>query len=221
MGSLILGSTGSGKSSGSMAAMCCAMLRAGYGGLFLTVKPEDCATYTRYVRNAGRIDDLLVLSPEHDLTYNFIADEMARSRSPVGLVEQLAALLTTVSELGENGGQASASGGDNERYFRLESQRLCRNGLLAMVLAGRTVTIPDLHRLIVSAPQSIEQVQSDDWQNSSFCYACLRAADLVSKSPSQGADFELALSFFLREWPGLSARTRSVVQSTLTSRPTC
>ncbi len=216
-GAMVFGSTGSGKSSGSVAAMCRAMLRAGYGGLFLTVKPEDREVYTGYVRDAGRLDDLLVFSPDHTVRYNFIADEIRQAKSALGLVENLTSLLMTVTELGERGAGAGGGGQDNERYFRLESARLARNGLLALVLGQEAVTVPDLHRLVVSAPQSTEQVRSEDWQKSSFCFQCLQAADKAAKSDSQRADFDLALTYFLCEWPGLSSRTRSVVQSTLTS----
>ncbi len=215
MGTMVFGSTGSGKTSGSMAAICRAMLRAGYGGLFLTVKAEDRQTYTDYVRDTGRLSDLQVFSPDHLLRFNFIADEMARSAGEVGLVENLTALIMTVTDLGE-GGSSGSAGGDNERYFRLEAMRLCRNALLVLVLSGEPVTIPNLHRLIVSAPQSIERIQSGEWKTT-YCGECLEHADEANKNESQRADFDLALSYFLHEWPALSSRTRSVVQSTLTS----
>ncbi len=215
MGTMVFGSTGSGKTSGSMAALCRAMLRAGYGGLFLTVKPEDRQTYTEYVRDTHRLSDLLVFSPDHLLRYNFIADEMTHSRNPVGLVENLTTLIMTVTELGERGSTAG-SGGENERYFRLEAMRLCRNALLVLVLSGELVTIPNLHKLIVSAPQSLERIQGGEWQ-ATYCGECLQLADNADKTASQRADFDLALSYFLHEWPALSHRTRSVVQSTLTS----
>jgi hypothetical protein len=64
---------------------------------------------------------------------------------------------------------------------------------------------------------SPEQVQSLEWQRGSFCFQCLQAADKAPKNESQRADFDLALTYFLNEWPALSSRTRSVVQSTLTS----
>jgi hypothetical protein len=214
-GTQVFGSTGAGKSSGSMAAICPAFLRAGFGGLFLCVKREDRDTYTRYVREAGRLDDLLVFSPDNSLRYNFIASEREGGSGSMGLVENLTALLMTVTELGQRG--SGGGGQDNERYFRLEATRLARNGLLALVLGRPTVTVPELHRLITSAPTTPEQVQSPEWQRSSFCFQCLQAADRAAKSDSMRADFDLALTFFLTEWPGLSSRTRSVVQSTLTS----
>lgn len=215
MGVCVFGSTGSGKTSGSMAAVSLAMLRAGFGALYLTVKPEDRQTYTDHVRAAGRLDDLMIFSPDHLLRYNFIQDEIDHAESTTGLIENLNSLIMTTTELAERGG-GSSSGGDNDRYFRLESSRLGRNSLTVLVFSGEPVTIPNLHRLIVSAPRSMEQIQSGEWRNT-YCGECLEKADQVDKLPSQAADFDLALSYFLREWPALSSRTRSVVQSTLTS----
>ncbi len=215
-GAQLLGSTGSGKTTGGMAAICRAFLRAGYGGLFLTAKGEDRALYTSYVREAGRLDDLLVFSPEDRIRYNFIAEEQRQSRGPVGLVENLTALLMTVTELNDRR-SSGGGGGDSERYFRLESMRLARNSLLVLSLARPAVTVPDLHRLITSTAVSLEQVQSEAWQKGSFCFECLQAADKAPKAESQKADFDLALSYLLHELPALSSRTRSVVQSTLTS----
>lgn len=213
-GTQIFGSTGSGKSTGSMAAICRALLRNGFGGMFLTVKPDDRQAITQLVRDAGRLNDLLVFSPDQALRYNFIAAEMESGTGATGLVENLTSLLMTVTELGD---QSGGNGGENERYFRLEANRLARNGLLALVLGHERITVPDLHRLITTAPQSPEQVQSQEWQRTSFCFQRLQAADRASKTDSQRADFDLALMYFLKEWPTFSSRTRSVVQSTLTT----
>ncbi len=53
-GCQIWGSTGSGKSTGSLAAICQAFLRAGFGGVFLTCKPDDRAVYPIYEK-AGEL----------------------------------------------------------------------------------------------------------------------------------------------------------------------
>ncbi len=215
-GTLIEGVSGSGKTSGALQTSTCAMLRAGFGGLFLTSKVEDARVYAEWVRRCNRADDLRIFSPDSLIRYNFIADEARHSAADgVGLAENLTALLMTVSELLERG---SGGGGDGStKYFRSEAQRLCNNALSTMLLAGVTITVPALHRFIVSAPMDPTQVKSRGWQDGSFCFHGLSAADAADKSPSQRADFELALSYFLFEWPGLSSKTRSVIQSTLTS----
>ena len=213
----LFGATGAGKSSAGLRKIGRAYLEAGYGGIFFTTKVEDRDVYTKYVNEAGRGNDLLIVSPEHDLTINFIEDERKRSKDDSGLVENLTELIMTAAQLGDRPGSSGTGGGDNERYFRLESTRLLRNALLVLVLSGEPLTVTNLHRIITSMPTSLEQVGSDSWQESSYCFRCLRAADAAQKSPSMRADLEIAYSHILREWAALSSRTRSVVQSTLTS----
>ena len=84
-------------------------------------------------------------------------------------------------------------------------------------MAKGTLSVPDLYQAVISAPSSLKQVGSADWQKSSFCYRCLRDADARPKSPAQLRDFKIVADFFCIEWPALSERTRSVVQSTFTS----
>jgi len=189
------------------------MLREGYGGLFLTVKPEDRDTYIGYVRDAGRMDDLIVFSPDHTVYMNFIADEIAASLSTRVLVENISALISTVSQLGERERSHSGDG----RFFHDYATIFTQHVLLVLVESGQPVTMPNLHKLIVSAPKSLEQVKSKDWQNSSYLYQCLQAADTAPKSPSLKADFDLALTELLHVWPAMSNRTRTGIEATLTT----
>ncbi|MGE3424788.1 MAG: type IV secretory system conjugative DNA transfer family protein [Dehalococcoidia bacterium] len=217
-GTAILGATGAGKSTSSLRVMLLAMLRAGFGGILFTSKPEDTANYIQYVKEAGREGDLRVISIEDQvLRYNFIAEEQAHCRDPVILAENLTALLMTLSELGERQGSGGGGGGDNEQFFKLFSMRLSRTSLLVLILSGLPLTMANLHRLIVTAPQTPEQARSETFQKGSFLYQCLKAGDPVAKSPSLQADYEMAVTFFMEEWPGLSSRTRSIVQAMLTA----
>ncbi|MBL8693873.1 MAG: TraM recognition domain-containing protein [Planctomycetes bacterium] len=77
--------------------------------------------------------------------------------------------------------------------------------------------MPDLYRLVVSAPSSSEEFRSPGWQAKSFCFSLLRAAESRSKNARQSADFDLIADYFAMEWPRLAEKTRSVVLSTFTS----
>ncbi|HVZ34536.1 MAG TPA: hypothetical protein VG963_19035, partial [Polyangiaceae bacterium] len=165
----ILGSTGSGKSTGSLAALVRAYLRAGFGGLFLTAKREDRKFYEKLIREEGREDSLMVFSPDNLLRYNFIDAEMQQSDGAVGLAENLTALLMTVADLLDRGSGASG-GRENETYFRQMASRLARNSIQALVFAHGRVTVPMLHELITSCACTRDEVLSPTWQNNSFCY---------------------------------------------------
>ncbi len=214
LGTQIWGSTGSGKSTGSLAGICRAFLRAGFGGIFLTAKPEDRDVYLRYCREENRLDDVLLFGPDYSLKYNPIDAELDRTDAGGGIVENLNMLLATVFEINEKKG---SGGGNEESFWRRTTLQLTGEGTSLLVLAKGKVTIPDLYRLIISAPVSYEQLRSEDWRRTSFCWQCLTEADARPKTARQRADFELTTAFFMTEWPGLSDRTRSVVLSSFSS----
>ncbi|MBL9084248.1 MAG: type IV secretory system conjugative DNA transfer family protein [Planctomycetales bacterium] len=215
MGTQIFGGTGSGKSTGSLAAICRAFLRAGYGGLFLTAKPEDTATYQRYCAEAGRLDDLSIFGVGRPLRYNALDAELRRRDAGAGLTENVVALLTTLLEVSER----NSGDGDREDsgYWKRVNRQLLRNTVDLLVMAKNRLSVPELYKLVVSAPTSRQQVGSDDWRRGSFCYECLKEADAKDGSRRQRDDLELVSTFFLSEWANLSERTRSVVLSTFTS----
>ena len=213
-GCQIWGSTGSGKSTGSLAWMVRSFLALGFGGLFLTAKPGDREVYEGYCRAAGRLDDLVLFGPGHAARFNFIDSELKRSDRGAGHVENLVGLFTTVLEISER--NKSGGGREEDGYWKRTNRQLLRNSLELLVQARGAITIPELYRLVVSAPTSFEQLQSDAWRASSFCYQCLKEAD-AKVTPERRDDLQLATDFFCLEWPQLSEKTRSIVLSTLTS----
>ena len=212
-GTQIFGSSGSGKSSGSLATIGRALLNRGWGGLFLTAKREDRETYERWAREEGRADDVLVFSPDHALRYNFINAELTDRENPAGLVEGLTALLMTVAELVQ--GPQSGGGRDNDSFFKAMAGRAARNGILVQHLAYGRVSVPDLLRFLASCARTSEEARSASWQAESFCFQSLTLAERAPKSESLKADLDLAVSFFLREWIEMGSRTRASVEATL------
>lgn len=215
-GCLTVGATGSGKSSGSGAAIARAFLAHGFGGLVLTAKPDDVTAWKRYCAEAKRGHDLLIFSPEGDLRFDFLSYELQRPGRGGGLTENVVQLLATVLEVAERG--TSGSGGrDDESYWKRALRQLMRNVVDLLALSTGKVTVPDLYRLVISAPTSREQARSEEWRRSSFCMWCLTEADKRERSPRQQRDFELVADYWLVEYPALSDKTRSVILSTFTS----
>lgn len=213
-GTQIWGSTGSGKSSGSLAWIVQSFLRMGFGGLFLTAKPGDAETYASYCKAAGRLDDVVMFGPQHPARWNFIDSELQRSDRGAGHVENLVGLFSTVLEISER--NKGGEGREEGTFWKNMNRQKTRNILELLVQAKGKITIPDMYRLAISAPTSFEQLQSDAWRASSFCFQCLKEAD-AKVSPEKRADLQLATDFFCLEWVQLSEKTRSIVLSTLTS----
>ncbi|MEZ6064112.1 MAG: hypothetical protein R3B90_00035 [Planctomycetaceae bacterium] len=124
-------------------------------------------------------------------------------------------LLCTILEVAErNGGRG---GREDEGYWRRSVRQLIRNLVGLLLIANGRVTVPDLYRLVVSAPTHPDQLKSEEWKQQSFCFQCLAAADKKSKSPRDQRDLELIADYFMLEFPTLSEKTRSVIVSSFTS----
>lgn len=215
-GTIILGQTGSGKSTGSGAAIARAMLEAGFGGLVLTAKPDERAVWECYMRDCGRSADLLVFGPTEPLRFGFLDYELRRKGVGAGLTENIVNLFSNVLEVAER--NASGGGGrEDEGYWRRSLRQLVRNLVDLLVLSKGRVSVPELYRLVVSIATSPEQVKSEAWRASSFCFRCLTEADRREKTPQQRSDFELVTDYLCLEFPALSDKTRSVIVSTFTS----
>src|SRR5579863_2137427 len=72
-GTLITGGLGSGKSSTSGRALALGFLRAGLGGLVLTVKSDETEHWIEYASQTGRSKDLVIFNAESDLTFDPLA----------------------------------------------------------------------------------------------------------------------------------------------------
>jgi type IV secretory pathway TraG/TraD family ATPase VirD4 len=214
-GTLVLGATGSGKSTGSGRTIARSFLRAGFGGLVLTAKKDERQLWEAYCKETGRLSDLVVFAPDGPWRYNFLDAELQHRGSGAGLTENIVNLFSTVLEIAERG--QGGGGREDEGYWRRALRQLLRNVIDLLVFATGRLSIPDLYRVVISAPTSIAEKNSAEWKSNSFCFDCLSKADKASKTAAQAADFEIVADYFLVEYPNLSEKTRSVVVSTFTS----
>ncbi|MGD9689528.1 MAG: type IV secretory system conjugative DNA transfer family protein [Phycisphaerales bacterium] len=208
----VFGTTGSGKSTGSVAALLRAYLRNQFGMMLLTVKPDDAATYRRLCAEAGRSADVVMLGPLHDASFNFISEAALGS---AGLIGNLTAMLSTVSRIalgGEHGG-----GREDGRFWMLMESRLLTCCAELLIRAGEPVTTLGLERLVTGIPADREQVADGGWRERSFVYACLREAELDVSGPDDETEFRRLCDYFLLELATLSSRTKSTVQASATA----
>ncbi|WP_171473623.1 type IV secretory system conjugative DNA transfer family protein [Frigoriglobus tundricola] len=212
----IWGMTGSGKSSASGHLVALSYLRSGFGGLVLCAKPDEAETWRKYCQQTGRADQLVVFSPSSPWRFNFLDYELSRPGAGAGLTENILRLFMTVAEIAGRG-TGGGEGREDEGYWKRSLQQLLRNTIDLLVIATGRVSVPDLYRLVVSAPTSFDQTGSETWQTRSFCWQCLQHGDTASKRGYQAHDFQLVADYFLLEYPGLSEKTRSVIVSTFTS----
>jgi type IV secretory pathway TraG/TraD family ATPase VirD4 len=155
-----------------------------------------------------------VFSPSQPLRFNFLDYELNRGGAGAGITENIVQLLCEMLQVAER--QSGQGGRDAEPYWARATRQLLRNVVDLLVMANGTLSVPDMYKAVISAPGSLKEVGSESWQKSSYCYQCLRQAESRQKTPAQARDFEIVVDFFCVEWPALSEKTRSVIQSTFT-----
>lgn len=213
-GTQIFGAIGSGKTSGSGQAIAKAFLKAGFGGLVLTAKPDERELWERYCRETGRINSLIVFSPSQPFRFNFLDYELKRPDEGAGLTENLVNLFYTVMEVAE---RSQGKGGSNDSYWERTLKQLLRNIIDLLKISRGALSLGDMYKLVTSAPLSNEQLHNENWQQNSFCHQCVEAGEAKEKTPLEQNDFELTARFWFSEFPNLAEKTRSVIVSNFTS----
>ncbi len=203
----IFGATGSGKTSGSGAALARSYLRAGFGGLVLTTKPDDRAFWQRLCSETGRRDDLIIFAPGSPWRFNPLDYELNRPGAGAGLTENIVQLFMGALEAGGR----SAKQATSDPFWTDTLKELLRNAVELAALATGRVSLLDIYELIESAPLSPDQVFSEAWQKESVCFACLAAAERNAISPEKQGDYQQTERYWLRRFPQLAEKTRSII----------
>ena len=209
----IFGATGSGKTSASIKTLVKSYLRAGMGGLVLTAKTDELEEWIRLAEETGRQDDLLSFSPKNEYRFDFMRYELGRKGAGAGQTENLVNLFCNVIEVAERKGGQSG----NDAYWQRTLKQLLRNAIDLAIIAANDVDLATIHKIVSSAPKSLDQLEDEKWQKLSVCNLLLLAAEGSEKSDRQKKDFELVKAYWTEEFPGLANETRSSIVSIFTS----
>jgi hypothetical protein len=212
-GLLCLGRTGSGKSSATGRHIALAQLAAGFGGLVLTVKPGEKETWNGYCQMTDRLDDLRIVDLSCKHRFNFLREMQQSQGNDSGLTENLVGLLMEVGQIGSRQTNGGSSQGDNA-FFQQACRTMLRNTIDLMVMATGTASVGEICRLVAAMPRSMDQVRSEEWRASSYCYRLLKQADERAKSVREQRDYTAVLDYILIDFPSLADRTRSSITAT-------
>ncbi len=210
-GTQIFGATGSGKTSGSGQAIATSLLRAGFGGLVLTVKPDERETWERYAAATGRTGSLAIFRPGEPWAFNFLNYELNRPGAGAGFASNMVSLFTEVLEVAARRGEV----GSQDGFWVTALEQLLRNAIDLVIMAQGTLTLADLHAVISSAPHDHDVLFSEEWRAGSRCFDLIRQGR-ATLEPDQQADFDLTASYWLNEFPGLAEKTRSIIVNMFT-----
>jgi hypothetical protein len=197
------GGIGSGKSSG-LGRMCAgAYLRAGFGGLVTIVKPGDIDVWRRYCAEHGRAASL-VLFDENEC-FNFLDYELSRQgMNGIGtVVECLMRILEAAKRASPT---ASQRGG--EPFWEDATRQMFRRTVPPIYAAQGKANISDIIDFINSAPTSIEEMASKDWQRTAFMKKVIDAAATQPRVPIDAQALEDTFRYWTSEFPRIPDKTR-------------
>jgi hypothetical protein len=218
-GVCVFGATGSGKTSGPAKHLAYGYLSAGCGGLVMAAKPEERIQWEKWAADCGRTDDLVIVNAKGDWRFNFLKWEAERSGAGGGFTINIVNLLDVIgSTITGSAGPDAGGGAASEKFWDDALHHLNMNLVDLPVLAGVEVSLPLLRGIVNSAPLSAAQAKDPAWEAESDCATILRGADETTAKSEDGearADFEECKSYWTKEFPHLSDRTRSIIVLTL------
>ena len=210
-GTQILGSPGSGKTSGSGQVIGLSFLERGLGGIVLCVKDDEAENWEKLCLKAGREKDVRRITLGGNLTYNFLEAE-AKS-SPFTLVTNIADLFCEISAVINRTENAVES----DSFWKTTLNRMLCHAIVLEIAAHGTVTILGLANIINGAVEASlsgsmkARRESDQLSLGMAETFFLKSCALARKT--KGDDYELgqALQYFQGEFSALSEKTRSIV----------
>lgn len=252
----VMGATGSGKSSSSGRALAVSMLRKGFGGLVLSAKSDELATWLDYYREAVKDPDfdpeyagdpeaydprntgkLVVIGTNTEYKFNPINFEYSLAMGDAAATASSRIVNLITSSLGSGNGRGTSADPfweDALRELISHAIDLIRFAKGSIDEDGRFIqskaapSLQQLQDVIRTAPQSISEAARKTWQQSEgLCPTLLREAYLnyeaaVGRGRSEFAetigDYLDTFQYWLKGFPGLAERTRSVVVSSFTAK---
>lgn len=236
-GTLVTGSTGSGKSSGVGKCIAQALLRSGAGMMILCAKNDERENWVDLIQEAApdRIKDLVIFNKKSGLRFNVLQYELERIGEGAGDVMNAVEALMSLNEQNQNHQAGSSGGGNNERFWDQSLRRLISRSINALRLAGEPVSILNMRKLISDCFKDEEadhfqklQIDADDesidpqtrrvakkelneWIASNyFLHVLLKISDM-SFSPDDEDDVENCIRYFVRDFPKVGEKVSSIV----------
>jgi hypothetical protein len=211
----VFGLCGSGKSSGSGAALARAALSLNWGACVTTTKVTDRDDWMGYVRDAGRShDDLIIVSPGGPNRCNLADYEWNHEGAGAGQTENVTRLLMAAAEIA-----GARNDGGSDPYWQQSTTQLVRNTVHLNGLASGHIRLSDMLAIVRSAPKSLDDVRASDspWRRESFCFQQLLLAGRNAQTEAARLDYDATEAYFLSEFAELAPKTRSIIVQSLTS----
>lgn len=229
-GTLIMGATGSGKSSGPGRYIAKAMLNKGFGFCVLCAKKDEKDRWIEYAKETGRSKDVILFNKETNLKFNFLKYEMERDGEGAGDILHISNMLVNLNEqirIIQSGG-----GKSDEKFWDNALRRLISRTISLLKSAKENISIYNIRRLIadsltsdnmkmykhvkakISTEEKIPEKERaeakkfiKEWASRNYFIKILENLETYTKTD----DLNLTLKYWTYEFANLSEKTRSII----------
>jgi hypothetical protein len=202
---LILGSPGSGKTSGVLQSLQTGALTASpqMGGLFNTAKQDDLPSILKPITYAGRRDDCIIINALGEYRLNWL--EYARQQTPEGSNEAITVLelMRIFREMVSKSGAVS-----KDPFWDTHVDKFCLAAIILLIYAKVPLSIKKMIKILHSMPKNSEDTKDENFiARSEFMYYLNLALD--NPDTKDNDEFDQCVSYFLDEMAQLDQRTLS------------
>ncbi|MEM9297172.1 MAG: TraM recognition domain-containing protein [Bacteroidota bacterium] len=147
-GTLILGATGSGKTSGPGKHAALAMMNAGWGFCVLCAKTDERKRWERYAESIGRSDDVIILSKSSGKQFNFLKYEMTRQGAGAGDYLNAINTMMNMNAIGKNYQANSGSQTNSEPFWDNSLRRIISRTIALLEITGEDLSMDNMRKVV-------------------------------------------------------------------------
>lgn len=200
---LILGSPGSGKTSGVLQSLQTGILSASpaIGGIFNTAKQDDLPNILKPIDFADRRADCIIINALGEYRLNWL--EYARGQTPEGSSEAIT-VLEMMRVFREMVGKSTAQSSDP--FWDTQVDKFILASVTLLICARVTLSVKKMLKILRSMPRSIEDTKDEKFiASSDFMYYLNLALDYEHNSNNE--EFDNCAAYFLEEMVQNDPRT--------------
>lgn len=232
----IFGGIGSGKTSGSGRLLAQKFLAAGFGGLVHTAKADEKDAWIEYCTQANRLDDLIIIEPGGEYSFNFLEYESQNKSGNISITENIVQVLKTVIRASEE----KSGGKSDDPFWETALDMLIFNTIDLCLIAFGKASVEQVYDIVMTAPKKgeptgeskdtryfpgafdqafqnvkakIDALEKDltsselEQMNDRVFYDCM----IAERVPESRA-LEIVHQFFFEHYKNLSEKTRSIIE---------
>jgi hypothetical protein len=211
-GIAVFGAAGSGKTS-SLATLAQLLMLVDCGFVWLCAKPDEVRIARSIAASAGRQQDVIVIGEDVDgviTRHRFNPLQYEAGRPGQGTSSVTTYLSECAKVLSRKEGERS--GGEGDRFWNDQFERLLRYCIDTAKYSGRTLSIDLLREIQLSAPLGNHHLADEAWLGSSTCWQCLKEAEeRMNQGEIPNTDFLRVLNFWIKDYATLDVKPRSSI----------